>query len=227
MDIDTPVKNRSFFSLIGGFLKLLISVGALGLIIAFGFLIGGFLKFTDTVAGYEAGVIPDKSAAIVVYTGGSSRIEEAARLLKEGKGQRLLISGVHPKTSREILLTRSGLEPELFKCCVDIDKQAPDTHGNAVETGKWSTANGFDSLIIVTSTYHMPRSVLETHRALPDIKLVPFPVATHKFDSKRWYKDKKILRLLLSEYSKYIATQIRPVLTGKGLNTIRASLTGF
>ncbi len=227
MENETPAKQRGFASRIAGFFKLLIGLGALGFIIIAGFLIGGFLKFTDTVASYDTKSMPDKSAAIVVYTGGSSRIEEAARLLKQGKGKRLLISGVHPKTSNDSLMKRSGIEPDLFNCCVDIDKQAPDTHGNAVETRKWSTANGYDSLIIVTSTYHMPRSILETHRMLPDVKLIPFAVATHEFDGNRWYRDKNTLRLLLSEYSKYIATQIRPVLTGKALNTIRASLTGL
>jgi len=227
MEVETPSKRRGIISQVSKFLKFLTGLGALALIVMTGFLIGGFLKFTDTVASYNTDAMPDKSAAIVVYTGGSSRIEEAARLLKEGKGKRLLISGVHPKTSREALMLRSGLEPELFKCCVDIDHQAPDTHGNAVETGKWSAANGFKSLIIVTSTYHMPRSILETNRMLPDVKLIPFAVAADEFDSDRWYSDRNTLRLLLSEYSKYIATQIRPALTGKTLNTIRASLNGY
>ncbi len=220
-------RSRGVFATLGRMFKLAFGAVALAIIVGAGFLIGGFLKFTDTITSYDLEVDPEKSAAIVVYTGGTSRIEEAARLLQEGKGKRLLISGVNPKTSKKVLLERSGLEPALFDCCVDIDKEAPDTHGNAVETSKWNAVHKFDSLIIVTSNYHMPRSMLETNRRLPEVKLVAYPVATHNFDKDGWYKDRKILRLLLSEYTKYVAAQFRPVLTGKTIKTIRASLTGL
>ena len=41
--------------------------------------------------------------AIVVLTGGQARVSEAVRLLEEGHANRLLISGVHPGTTREQL----------------------------------------------------------------------------------------------------------------------------
>ena len=38
---------------------------------------------------------PRNADAIVVVTGGAGRLERAIQLLKEGKGHKLLISGVH------------------------------------------------------------------------------------------------------------------------------------
>jgi uncharacterized SAM-binding protein YcdF (DUF218 family) len=167
-----------------------------------------------------------KTDAIVVFTGGSLRIEAAIKLLQAGNGTRLLISGVNPKTSRHALRERSKVNPSVFDCCIDIDKLAIDTISNALETRKWVNKHKYNSLTIVTSTYHMPRSILETTRMLPDVKLVFYPVATGKFNSKNWYKDRDTLRLLISEYSKFVAAQIRPVLDTNTLRTMKADLLG-
>lgn len=227
MDNETNTKHFSTFSVIQGLIKFAFIATSLCLIVAGGFLIGGFLKFTDTVTSYNTSSAVKNASAIVVFTGGNSRIDEAVKLLKDGKGQRLLISGVHQKTSKKTLQAKFHIEENLFDCCIDIDKQAANTHGNAIETGKWSSSHKFDSLIIVTSTYHMPRSLLETQRRLPRVNLTPYPVPTTDFDKKNWYKDQLSLNILLSEYTKYVATQIKPVLADSTIDTIRASLTSF
>ena len=128
-----------------GLIKFAFIAISLCLIVAGGFLIGGFLKFTDTVTSYETSAKVKNASAIVVFTGGNSRIDEAVKLLKDGKGQRLLITGVHPNISTKTLQKKFHIEENLFNCCVDIDKQAANTHGNAVETGKWSSSHKFDS----------------------------------------------------------------------------------
>lgn len=227
MNNEQPVHRRGLFSTIGGIVKFLVIIVTLGLVVAGGFLIGGFLKFTDTVSSYTYVASPAKSAAIVVYTGGPSRIEEAVKLLKAGKGKRLLISGVHPKITQKTLRSKFHIDQFLLDCCIDIDKHASNTLGNAVETAKWSNSHRFDSLIVVTNNFHMPRSVLETRRQLPDIKLIPYPVDTTEFNSENWYKDRSSLNLLFSEYSKYVASQIRPVLPRDTIEAIRSSMTSF
>ncbi len=227
MDGETTAKSSSIFSIFRGLIKFAFIATKLCLIVAGGFLIGGFLKFTDTVTSYETSAKVKNASAIVVYTGGTSRIDEAIKLLKDGKGKRLLISGVHPNISTKTLQKKFHIEENLFNCCVDIDKQAANTHGNAVETGKWSSSHKFDSLIIVTSTYHMPRSLLETQRRLPAVNLTPYPVPTTDFDNENWYKDQMSLKILLSEYTKYVATQIKSVLADSTINSIRASLSSF
>ena len=76
---------------------------------------------------------------IVVLTGGEHRLSEAARLLAEGRGKRLLISGANRMATREDLHRKSGLAPALFDCCVDIGYDALTTSGNAQETKAWAS----------------------------------------------------------------------------------------
>ena len=45
-----------------------------------------------------------------------------------------------------------------------------------VETAQWMASEGFHSLRLVTASYHMPRSLLEFSRAMPDIGIMPNPV---------------------------------------------------
>ena len=60
-----------------------------------------------------------------------------------------------------------GLDKQLFNCCVDLGYEALDTVGNADETRTWARSNGYTRLIVVTSRYHMPRSLAELALAMP------------------------------------------------------------
>lgn len=168
---------------------------------------GGFLLFARTVAHYNPSP-EDRAEAIVVLTGGELRLMAAAKLLAEGRGKRLLISGVNPQTTLESLQRISGLSERLFGCCVDID-YAPSTTGNADETSAWVRTRGFTRLILVTSSYHMPRSLLELGRAMPGVTLVPHPVVPHRLHAQRWWADAYTARVLLWEYLKFLPSAAR------------------
>jgi uncharacterized SAM-binding protein YcdF (DUF218 family) len=61
----------------------------------------------------------------------------------------------------------------------------------------------------VTSNYHMPRAMTELAQQLPDTLLIPFPVVTDRVRTDRWWSDPMVARLLVSEYLKFIAAQLR------------------
>ncbi len=183
------------------------------LLIGSGFFFGGFFRFVDIVVGYKT---PSPLAAdgIVVLTGGAERIAGAIELMTAGKARRLLISGVHPDTSAARLGRVVEAEPDMMACCVDLDSRAANTIGNALETAKWARRNRFLSLIVVTSAYHMPRSMLELSHAMPDIRLIPYAVTRPGLTLGSWSEDRGMILLLLQEYLKYTATRLRLSLGG-------------
>lgn len=187
------------------------SLGVMSLCILFA---GGFALFATHVGGMSAPKDPAAADAIVVLTGGQSRIDVALDLLKSGKGERLLISGVNPAASRETLRAATGGDKALFRCCVDIDRAALDTIGNAEESAKWIEGHAYNRVIVVTNNYHMPRSLLEMRRLLRKAQLEPYPVVNSRLDGGSWIAKPEALRVLFTEYVKYLAALARGALPG-------------
>ena len=79
----------------------------------------GFVLFASVVTRLPAENNPHADG-IVVLTGEGRRIAEGARLLDEGRAQRMLISGVFRRTGKKALLEISGLPEDKFDCCVDV-----------------------------------------------------------------------------------------------------------
>jgi uncharacterized SAM-binding protein YcdF (DUF218 family) len=178
----------------------------------------GFVAFLSQVRGVE--IQPAHNAdGIVVLTGGSSRVSDAMELLAAGYGKRLLISGVHPtNAASDISRSLPDNHQALVNCCVDLDRSAVNTRSNAAETRRWAHERGFKSLIVVTSNYHMPRAIVELSHAMPDIELIPFAVVGDKWRDEPWWMGGGTLRLLLSEYIKYVAAEVRVRLAQIGLD---------
>jgi uncharacterized SAM-binding protein YcdF (DUF218 family) len=177
----------------------------------------GFVGFLSQLRGAEAR--PAQAAdGIVVLTGGSSRVSDALELLADGYGKRLLISGVHPTNDlADISRSLPDNNQSLLGCCVDLDRSAVNTRSNAAESRRWVHERGFKSLIVVTSNYHMPRAIAEMSHAMPDIALIPFAVVGDKWRDEPWWTSGATFRLLLSEYVKYVAVEMRVRLADAGI----------
>ena len=176
---------------------------------------GGFTLFAMHVGGLTTPANPAKADAIIVLTGGQSRLDAALNLLKAGKGQRLLISGVHPSATRRQLQLATRGDTTLFDCCVDIDRAALDTIGNAEESAKWVERHDYERVILVTNNYHMPRSLLEMGRLLRHASLEPYPVVNSKLDDGSWLTKPEALRVLFTEYTKYLLALARGIVPVK------------
>ncbi len=176
-------------------------------------LAAGFVAFARNAA--EAAAPPDPRAdGIVVLTGGSARIDNGLKLLAEGRGARLLISGVNPVVSEEALASAFGTEFDAaLACCVDLGRTARDTIGNAEETRMWAERQRFASLLVVTNAYHMQRSMAELADAMPDIELLAVPIASPDLRLADWWKEPRTFGLLAREYGKYLASLARLTLS--------------
>ena len=158
--------------------------------------------------------------AIVVLTGGSSRLEGGIDLMREGKGRQLFVSGVNQQVDLDELLRASGDAPRRFSCCIVVGHEAENTDGNARETAHWMRQQGYHSLRLVTAWYHMPRSLIEFERAMPEMEIVPHPVFPQLVKPhQQWLAWRGAAALLVGEYAKYLAAILRsfvekPLLAG-------------
>ena len=150
-----------------------------------------------------------RSDAIVVLTGGSGRLRQGFKLLAQERAQQLFVSGVERGVQVGELLRIDRIAPPELACCVVLGYQADDTRGNALETAEWMRKQGFASLRLVTASYHMPRSRLEFHYAMPEIEILPHPVFVAHFKQADWWRWPGSASLLAREYSKYLAAWLR------------------
>ncbi|HEB79000.1 MAG TPA: YdcF family protein [Rhodospirillales bacterium] len=158
-----------------------------------------------------------QTGAIVVLTGGSGRLSEGLELLAAKMAGKLFISGVYLGVDVNKLLELSQRAPEGFECCVEIGHSADDTTGNAAETAAWARRRGVNSIRIVTSNYHMPRSLLEFRQALPEAAFIPHPVFSRFVKRDRWWAWPGTASLIVGEYNKFLLVWLR-LRAGKLLN---------
>ena len=174
-------------------------------LVAFGV---GFAVFAEGLERAPTGAT-ERADGIVALTGGEDRIGEAVKLLVDGYGTRLLISGVNAMTSKDALRAEAPAPVELYECCIDIGHEARDTIGNANEAEAWTQTHGFRSLIVVTSSYHMPRALVELERVLPGVELLPHAVIAGKLQMDQWWRHPETARLLFREYLKFLPAAAR------------------
>ena len=158
-------------------------------------------------------LLPAPTDGLVVLTGGQARIQEGLMLLYNESAQRMLITGVGETVSKRALaeqLNLSAAQLATFRCCVDIEKTAMDTKGNAIAARIWAEANEFSTVRLVTANYHLPRAGLEFQRLLPGHTIKSWPVIPPDLQLNGWYLHWPTVKLLAKEYAKYLLAQIRP-----------------
>jgi uncharacterized SAM-binding protein YcdF (DUF218 family) len=172
----------------------------------------GFALFSERVSRMGQPTEIQPADAIVVLTGGQSRIEAALGLLQQNKGERLLISGVNADTTIVALRNVFDDGNKLFDCCIDVGYQARNTVGNAIEAITWLRSHDYRTVILVTNNYHMARSLLELQRLDPRLTIAPYPVVNSDLSNGKWMLQPDVVRVLLAEYMKYLGAVSRSVL---------------
>lgn len=184
-------------------------------LLSFGFclLLGGFVWFANdannfSVSQHGIAEIP-KTDAIVVLTGGKNRIRYGLDLLKANKSPKLLISGILQNISKRDVIRNSGFKDSVNPNLVYIDYKSTDTVDNAKYSAAWLKKNNVSSIILVTSTYHMRRSLLEFQNALPKLTIHPYGVNPLKTGSLPWSGSRRYLALYFREYLKYLGVLVK------------------
>lgn len=139
---------------------------------------------------------------IVVLTGDKYRISEGLSLLEKKIGNKLLISGVNSKISLNVIKNEFPKYDELFNCCIEFDNTSSNTFENIREAYVWKLNNNINTILIVSSDYHLPRVELESNILL-------LKEETHYYGVE--YKSQKInirMKKLIVEYVKYLRTKV-------------------
>ena len=175
----------------------------------------GLVLFARAVGAYPLDP-PGLTDAIVVLTGGSDRLAVGLRLLAQHRARKLFVSGVYHGVDVAELLKAARQDPQEIECCIALGYSADNTQGNARETAAWLNAQGFNSIRLVTASYHMPRSLLEFRFAMPQILILPHPVVPETFKQNDWFLWPGTLSLMISEYHKYLLALARLALAQDG-----------
>ncbi len=149
----------------------------------------------------------EKTDAIIVLTGGKNRISEAVKLYEAGKGLRLFISGVDKDISLNNIVSTQQVNIS-DATNVDIGHEASNTVENAQETSEWINKNDIKSIRLVTSNYHILRSLIEFREFNPQTKIIIHPVYSENIE-KKWWTSWQTFSLIFKEYNKFICAYLR------------------
>ena len=163
----------------------------------------GYIIFIKKIK-YEEVVFNNETDGIAVLTGGKGRIKLGLELFSLRSNIQLIISGVDKKVSDSTII------PIDFKNNVNItiDKESESTYQNAMVIKKWAKTNELRNVTVITSYYHMPRSMILMKSFSPFINFYPYPVKKI-ISYKRTYKENIFYYFFLTEeYIKYLVSHL-------------------
>ncbi|MGI9371667.1 MAG: YdcF family protein [Hyphomicrobiales bacterium] len=197
-----------------GLLKFALRLCAIAMVLYF----VGFAYFAHKVSNMSEGV-PPNADGIVVLTGGPARIASGVKLLDDGKGERLLISGVHEATTPQALAAQLENSKKFFDCCIDLGKQALNTQGNAMEAAEWAKKKDYKSVVVVTAAYHLPRALAQFAHYMPNVQLIPHAVLPKAGSAESKVSPQRIM-LIFSEYTKFLLAHATNTLGAKSSGSL-------
>ncbi len=154
------------------------------------------------------GAAATEADAIVVLTGGKGRTEEGLRLLRRGAAELLILSGVNRDADLDSIYHASSLT-DAERAAILLEKRSESTYGNAREVSGIFTARGFDSMILITSGYHMKRALRTFNRIIPaSVAIQPYAVTTPNFSADAWWSGRS-LGIVTVEFIKYCYYELR------------------
>lgn len=175
----------------------------------------GFIYFIFTL-NYNPQYPNEKTDAIITLTGETKRITTSIEELAKGNAKQLFISGVYRQAPIEKVIDKTIIslqkqkklttDGNTLKSKIKTGK-AENTIENGIESAIWVNKNKIETIRLITSYYHMPRSKLIFQKYLPNTTIIYHPIL---LDDKKPnpFTDIKLLTLMLSEYNKYIITYL-------------------
>ncbi|MAJ24131.1 MAG: hypothetical protein CMP36_01325 [Rickettsiales bacterium] len=163
----------------------------------------GFVYFYKKIEYKETSFI-ESTDGIAVLTGGKGRIKQGLDLINLYKNKKLIISGVHKKVSMGTIIPNRLTN----KNNITLDKVSESTFENVLVISEWIKENNLINITIITSYYHMPRTMLLMKAIAPEYNYYAYPV------KKKIYKKYSLKNIIfyyffiVEEYVKYLLSHI-------------------
>ena len=163
------------------------------------FLIYGFVIFLTKI-NYNKVNFNHETDGIAVLTGGKGRISLGLELFIKKNNLKLIISGVDKKVSDKSIIPNDLKN----KASITIDKVSESTYENAKIINKWTSKYKLQNVTIITSYYHMPRSMILIQSLAPTINFYAYPVEKKVSDKISFRENILYYFFLTEEYIKYL-----------------------
>lgn len=166
-------------------------------------LILGLFYFLNFIK-YNNYIIDKNIDGIAILTGGKGRISLGLKLFKEHKNVKLIISGVDKKVSIKSVLPSKLHENNM----IYIDQLSESTFENALVITDWVKKNKLYDVYVITSYYHMPRSMLLLNNLTEEVNYYAYPVKREKNKNFTFIPDILFTLFLMQEYIKYLLSLV-------------------
>jgi uncharacterized SAM-binding protein YcdF (DUF218 family) len=149
--------------------------------------------------------VDDKDIDMVVVLAGSmGRIETAYELMNNKNIPILFISGANSKVGYDALAKRHLWDPSSSHK-IKIDNVSTTTLDNAKLTREFALSNGVDNIVLVTSIYHLQRSLLSFNKVFKNdkVNIIPYGTYIKPLEFNSWWNDYDVFKSIFTEYFKY------------------------
>jgi uncharacterized SAM-binding protein YcdF (DUF218 family)/glycosyltransferase involved in cell wall biosynthesis len=156
---------------------------------------------------------PEPSNAIVVFAGGvgesgkagggyQERVKQAVDLYRAGMAPRMIFSSGYAFVFREAevmrdLAVNQGVPPSVIL----LETKAANTFENVAFVNEVLERQGWRSILLVSSPYHMRRAVWTFRKRAPGLRLIPAPVPYSQFYAHGNGASLEQIRGILQEYA--------------------------
>lgn len=160
---------------------------------------------------------PTSADAIVVFAGGvgesgkagggfQERVSQAVTLYKAGHAPRVIFSSGYVFTLQEAEVMKAvavdnGVPPE----AIILEERAANTFENVTFTNRILSEHGWQRVLLVSSPYHMRRSMMTWQHSAPGVTVTPTPVPQSEFYASSWGASFDQIRGILHEYAAIVA----------------------
>jgi uncharacterized SAM-binding protein YcdF (DUF218 family) len=126
----------------------------------------------------------------------SSRLAAGARAWLAGRAPLIILSGGGEGTTSEAqVMARAIAKLGIPASALVLEEQSQNTADNARYTAELAERSGIGSVLLVTSSLHMPRAHMQFRRAGLEVVPVPVPeLASRHAWTERWLPSRRALR---------------------------------